>query len=179
MRTASHLRYACMDLQSIEYSGVTVARRWRKMKTTALWDTAECSLLDVYRRFAGAHGLHHQGDLLGHHTAQHTPEICHLHTHRRQNLIPHMKDHVPVPDLDFKLPTVGALPPSEPNYVTRYDVQSLGPDMETALPPTHPLSEGSWCRCTATWIVEFSDSVNRVLFQKLYFSKSVCFRHQM
>lgn len=32
------------------------------MKMITFWDTAPCSLLEVYRRFGGEYCLHHQGD---------------------------------------------------------------------------------------------------------------------
>jgi hypothetical protein len=32
------------------------------MQATAFWDVVLCSLLEIDRRFTGAHRLHHQGD---------------------------------------------------------------------------------------------------------------------
>jgi hypothetical protein len=32
------------------------------MKMTVLWDAAQSSLVEIYRRFKGACSLHHQGD---------------------------------------------------------------------------------------------------------------------
>jgi hypothetical protein len=32
------------------------------MKIVVFWDVAQCSFVEVYRRFTDAHCLHHQGD---------------------------------------------------------------------------------------------------------------------
>jgi hypothetical protein len=58
---------------------------------TAFWDIAPCSLeADWY--FRNAYCLHHQGDetpVYFNETARrYVPESCHLHTRRRENLIP-------------------------------------------------------------------------------------------
>jgi hypothetical protein len=36
------------------------------MRIRAFWDTAQCSLVVVDRRFRGAYYLHHQGDEIHH-----------------------------------------------------------------------------------------------------------------
>jgi hypothetical protein len=63
-----------------------------EVKMAVFWVVAQCSLVEVYRRFRGACCLYHQGDLslmvvnFYQTTLRNNPEDGHLHTSRRENL---------------------------------------------------------------------------------------------
>jgi hypothetical protein len=59
-------------------------------KITVFRDVAQCSLVEVHRRFRGAYCLHHQGDRPDQTTRRNIPEDSHLHTRRRENLKSHL-----------------------------------------------------------------------------------------
>jgi hypothetical protein len=58
------------------------------MKTTALWDVAPCSLVEIYRHFRGACCIHHQGDKSQNYqtTRRNITGDSHLLTRLRKNL---------------------------------------------------------------------------------------------
>jgi hypothetical protein len=79
----AEIRETHSRIQSVRFEVLTAS-----MKMAVFWVVAQCSLVEVDRRFRGAYRLHHQGD---ERNQCNIPEDYNFHTRRREN---HMKPKI-------------------------------------------------------------------------------------